>query len=359
MDSLLAEEGPAVSSAPQTPVTLSASVDEQIPREGLSAPPPDSLSTPAETSPPQTTSSHWDTGEVAVQVHRPSKKKKRWEKEPDGMAATPDAASVDESLPESEPEAKRQWKSTGDEASSHVEPAPTPPVDLRPDWMRATETITFAGKEPQAPQAKWSDAEVGVPAAAEAVNSAAVSAVDVLFSPSPETDEVHSHRSLSWSKPRPRLLARLHRVRIGIWSFICSCFSTTRSLTFLAFLIVIAFTVVAAGAVGAVAVMWMVMKQVGAELLSLKFGRAQETEADVKGLQLLHRARIDPTGMVAFFQRLSEQEQGRVEWLSSHPMSAARAERLKQETALLPKTVPEPFTFQWEHVQASNAAGRH
>ncbi|HEY7129295.1 MAG TPA: M48 family metallopeptidase [Nitrospira sp.] len=101
-----------------------------------------------------------------------------------------------------------------------------------------------------------------------------------------------------------------------------------------------------------------VMKQVGAELLSLKFGRAQETEADVKGLQLLHRARIDPTGMVAFFQRMSEQEQGRVEWLSSHPISAARAERLKQETALLPKTVPEPFTFQWENIQASTAAGR-
>ncbi len=101
-----------------------------------------------------------------------------------------------------------------------------------------------------------------------------------------------------------------------------------------------------------------VMKQVGAELLSLKFGRAQETEADVKGLQLLHRARIDPTGMVAFFQRMSEQEQGRVEWLSSHPMSAARAERLKQETGVPPKTVPEPFTFQWENIQASTAAGR-
>lgn len=101
-----------------------------------------------------------------------------------------------------------------------------------------------------------------------------------------------------------------------------------------------------------------VMKQVGAELLSLKFGRAQETEADVKGLQLLHRAHIDPTGMITFFQRMSTQEQGRVEWLSSHPMSAARAERLKKETALLPKTVPEPFTFQWETVQASAGAGR-
>lgn len=99
-----------------------------------------------------------------------------------------------------------------------------------------------------------------------------------------------------------------------------------------------------------------VMKQVGAELLSLQFGRTQETEADVKGLQLLHRARIDPAGMITFFERMSETEQGRVEWLSSHPMSAARAERLKKETALLPKTVPEPFTFQWQSVQPSTGA---
>lgn len=99
-----------------------------------------------------------------------------------------------------------------------------------------------------------------------------------------------------------------------------------------------------------------VMKQVGVELFSLKFGRSQETEADVTGLQLLHRARIDPAGMIAFFQRLSEQEQGRVEWLSTHPMSAGRAERLKKELALLPKTVPEPFTFQWGTVQTSAGA---
>ena len=99
-----------------------------------------------------------------------------------------------------------------------------------------------------------------------------------------------------------------------------------------------------------------VMKQVGTELLSLKFGRAQETEADLTGLQLLHRARIDPAGMISFFQRLSEQEQGRVEWLSTHPMSAGRAERLKKELALLPTTAPEPFTFQWDIVQKAAAA---
>jgi len=71
------------------------------------------------------------------------------------------------------------------------------------------------------------------------------------------------------------------------------------------------------------------MKQFGVELLTLKFGREQETEADLTGLQLLQRAKIDPSGMIRFFERLSEKDEGRMEWLSTHPMSTARAERLK------------------------------
>ena len=94
------------------------------------------------------------------------------------------------------------------------------------------------------------------------------------------------------------------------------------------------------------------MKQLGVELFTLKFGREQETEADLKGLQLLQRAKIDPAGMITFFERLSEKDQGRMEWLSTHPMSAARAERLKAELAALPKKLPEPFTFDWKQVQA-------
>jgi Zn-dependent protease with chaperone function len=96
-----------------------------------------------------------------------------------------------------------------------------------------------------------------------------------------------------------------------------------------------------------------VMKQIGVELITLKFSRAQETDADLTGLRLLYRAHINPAGMVTFFQRLAEQEQGRVEWLSTHPMSAARAERLKTEIASSPTTVPQPFTFQWNTVQES------
>jgi beta-barrel assembly-enhancing protease len=82
------------------------------------------------------------------------------------------------------------------------------------------------------------------------------------------------------------------------------------------------------------------MKQLGVELLTLKFGREQETEADLAGLQLLQRAKIDPSGMITFFERLSEKDQGRMEWFSTHPMSAARADRLKSELAALPKKLP-------------------
>ncbi|MDN5942699.1 MAG: M48 family metallopeptidase [Nitrospira sp.] len=95
------------------------------------------------------------------------------------------------------------------------------------------------------------------------------------------------------------------------------------------------------------------MKQLGVELFTLKFGREQETEADLRGLQLLQRAKINPSGMITFFERLSEKDQGRMEWLSTHPMSAARAERLKAELAALPKKSPEPFTFDWKQVRVS------
>lgn len=95
------------------------------------------------------------------------------------------------------------------------------------------------------------------------------------------------------------------------------------------------------------------MRQVSVELLTLKFDRAQETEADLTGLQLVYRARIDPHGMITFFQKLSEKDEGRIEWFSTHPMSSARADRLKAELTALPKRSSEPFTFQWNEVQGA------
>lgn len=94
-----------------------------------------------------------------------------------------------------------------------------------------------------------------------------------------------------------------------------------------------------------------IMKQLGIELMTLKFGRAQETEADMTGLQLLHQAKINPEGMITFFQRLAEKDEGRVEWLSTHPMSSARADHLKAKLAEMPKQQAEPFSFEWSKVR--------
>ncbi|OQW64206.1 MAG: hypothetical protein BVN29_14050 [Nitrospira sp. ST-bin5] len=94
------------------------------------------------------------------------------------------------------------------------------------------------------------------------------------------------------------------------------------------------------------------MRQVGVELLTLKFDRAQELEADLTGLQLVYRAKIDPKGMITFFQKLSEKDEGRLEWLSTHPMSSARADRLKAELAALPRHETVPFSFEWTAVQS-------
>ena len=95
------------------------------------------------------------------------------------------------------------------------------------------------------------------------------------------------------------------------------------------------------------------MRQLGVELMTLKFGREQETEADLTGLQLLVRAKINPSGMITFFQRLAEKDEGRMEWLSTHPMSQGRAERLKSELAAMPKRDPLPFTFEWGKVRGA------
>ena len=94
-------------------------------------------------------------------------------------------------------------------------------------------------------------------------------------------------------------------------------------------------------------------KELGLNLATLKFGREQETEADITGLRLLSDARIAPEGMIGFFERLSEKDKGRIELFSTHPMSVARADRLKAELAALPKRSPEPFTFDWKSVQDS------
>ena len=92
------------------------------------------------------------------------------------------------------------------------------------------------------------------------------------------------------------------------------------------------------------------------QLGNLKFGRDQETAADVEGLKLLQRAKIDPKGMVAFFEQLASKENG-IALLSTHPMSADRADRLRTDIERAGAWPTEPLPVSWSDVQAALAEG--
>jgi predicted Zn-dependent protease len=65
---------------------------------------------------------------------------------------------------------------------------------------------------------------------------------------------------------------------------------------------------------------------------ALQYGRLAEEEADREGMRLMLAARIDPAGMISFFEKLeSERERGPavLKYLSSHPRLEDRIARLK------------------------------
>jgi predicted Zn-dependent protease len=73
-------------------------------------------------------------------------------------------------------------------------------------------------------------------------------------------------------------------------------------------------------------------------LISLSFSRDYEREADDVGVLYLQRAKIDPRGMIAFFKKIKAEEeklaeisdlQGSLSFLSTHPNTAERIDRLK------------------------------
>lgn len=71
----------------------------------------------------------------------------------------------------------------------------------------------------------------------------------------------------------------------------------------------------------------------GANVLTAKFSRTDELQADSAGIAYTSRAGVDPRGMVRFFERLREQS-GNVpayfEWVSTHPMEGTRIENAER-----------------------------
>lgn len=78
-----------------------------------------------------------------------------------------------------------------------------------------------------------------------------------------------------------------------------------------------------------------VAANLGTQLLSLKFSRDDETEADLVGLEIAARAGYRPEASVQLWKKmLSNNSNGGVSWLSTHPSGGNRIQELE---ANLPK----------------------
>ena len=74
--------------------------------------------------------------------------------------------------------------------------------------------------------------------------------------------------------------------------------------------------------------------QLGGNLLSLKFSRDDESEADVVGLDLAARAGFDPRAGISLWQKMAKASTGGPpQWLSTHPSNETRQGDLAQYAA--------------------------
>ncbi len=79
-----------------------------------------------------------------------------------------------------------------------------------------------------------------------------------------------------------------------------------------------------------------VLGGVGLNALFLKFSRELETQADVRGAQILAASGYTPADMVSFFNQLAKVDQSKkTTWLSHHPAPPDRQARIQKEAQLL------------------------
>ncbi len=76
----------------------------------------------------------------------------------------------------------------------------------------------------------------------------------------------------------------------------------------------------------------------GANLITLKFSREDETEADLVGMELAARAGYNPRAGVTLWQKMSAANKGAPpQWLSTHPSGDTRIREIESN---LPKVLP-------------------
>jgi len=78
--------------------------------------------------------------------------------------------------------------------------------------------------------------------------------------------------------------------------------------------------------------------QAGGSLLTLKFSRSDETDADIVGLELSSRAGFDPRAGITLWQKMTASSHGAPpQWLSTHPSGQHREQEIQRH---LPEVMP-------------------
>ena len=76
----------------------------------------------------------------------------------------------------------------------------------------------------------------------------------------------------------------------------------------------------------------------GVELINLRFGREDESEADLVGMELGARAGFDPRAGITLWQKMASANKGAPpQWLSTHPAGATRIADMERN---LPRVLP-------------------
>ena len=76
----------------------------------------------------------------------------------------------------------------------------------------------------------------------------------------------------------------------------------------------------------------------GAQLLSLKFSRSDESEADLVGMEIAARAGYDPRAAVTLWKKMSQAgKSSPPQWISTHPSGTTRIAELQKN---LPRVMP-------------------
>jgi hypothetical protein len=218
----------------------------------------------------------WKTGEVAVQTHRPSKKRKKIS-EP--VPETPVAPVSSEETAHREAEQNEQREVAFAEARARI-PESMPQQE---EWIRTGESIRFV-EQPQV--SSVTEAPPQAPVREETRMSqpewTAAAAVDVLFDSSSRITRTETRERVAEPKPRPKLRSKLNRIRIGITVFISSCFSTTRAIvTSLVALVVLSGALVTLG-IGVMGLTWVVMEKQPSPIFQSLTTSPQRTLSDFK-----------------------------------------------------------------------------